>query len=120
MSCSQCFTVQVPECIDTLYISAIMPRDESTEIIIKITDSHGNVYFIEGDYSDGRVRVDFTNEHLPKNLFNRYAGTITLEVMNSVGVVATMTICGKEYTCITLDVINNNLSLRDYYIGCAS
>ena len=119
MSCSQCYTAQVPECIDKLFINAII-GDESTDIVIKITDSHGNVYFIEGYYSDDIVKVDFTNEHLPKNLFNRYAGTITLEVMNSVGVVATMTICDKEYTCITLDVINNNLSLPEYSIGCES
>lgn len=121
MSCSQCFTAQVPECIEFLdiYTSLIDITNEVT-VVIKITDSHGNVYFIEGEYADDRVKVDFTNEHLPKNLFNRYAGTITLEVMNSVGVVATMTICDKEYTCITLDVINNNLSLPEYSIGCAS
>lgn len=120
MSCSQCYTAQVPECIDKLYIYARIPGDDPTDVVIKITDSHGNVYFTEGYYSDRKVKVDFTNEHLPKNLFNRYAGTITLEVMNSVGVVATMTICDKEYTCITLDVINNNLSLPEYSIGCAS
>ena len=119
MSCSQCYTAQVPECIEFLdiYTSLIDITNEVT-VVIKIVNNHGNVYFIEGDYTDGRVRVDFKNEHLPKNLFNRYAGTITLEVMNSVGVVATMTICDKEYTCITLDVINNNLSLTDYSIGC--
>ena len=118
MSCSQCYTAQVPECIDNLFIYAII-GDESTDIVIKITDSHGNVYFIEGEYSDGRVKVDFKNEHLPKNLFNRYAGAMTIELLY-MNVIQTMTICGKEYTCITLDVINNNLSLRDYYIGCAS
>ena len=120
MSCSQCFTAQVPECIDNLFIYAKIPGDNHTDIVIKITDSHGNIYLIDGVYLDGIVSVEFTNELLPKNLLNRYAGTITLEVMNSVGVAATMTICGKEYTCITLDVINNNLSLPDYYIGCAS
>ena len=121
MSCSQCYTAQVPECIEFLdiYTSLIDITNELT-VVIKITDCHGNLYFIEGNYSHDRVKVDFTNEHLPKNLSNRYAGTITLEVMNSVGVVATMTICDKEYTCITLDVINNNLSLTDYYIGCAA
>lgn len=119
MSCSQCYTAQVLECIDKLFISAII-GDESIDIVIKITDSHGNVYFIEGDYLDGMVSVDIANSSLPKNLLNRYAGTITLEVMNTVGVVATMIICEKEYTCITLDVINNNLSLSEYYIGCIS
>ena len=89
------------------------------EIGIKIVNNHGDVYFTEGDYSDGRVRVDYTNEHLPKNLLNRYAGAMTIELLY-MNVIQTMTICGKEYTCITLDVINNNLSLRDYYIGCAS
>ena len=118
MSCSQCYTAQVPECIEILLINAII-GDDSIYITIKITDSHGNVYFIEGDYSDGRVKVDFTNEHLPKNLSNRYAGAMTIEILY-MDVIQTMTICGKEYTCITLDVINNNLSLRDYYIGCAS
>ena len=118
MSCSQCYTVQVPECIDNLFIYAII-GDESTDIVIKITDNHGNVYFIEGEYSDGRVKVDFKIEHLPKNLSNRYAGAMTIELLY-MNVIQTMTICGKEYTCITLDVINNNLSLRDYYIGCAS
>ena len=118
MSCSQCYTAQVPECIDNLFIYAII-GDESTDIVIKITDNHGNVYFIEGEYSDGRVKVDFKIEHLPKNLSNRYAGAMTIELLY-MNVIQTMTICGKEYTCITLDVINNNLSLRDYYIGCAS
>ena len=118
MSCSQCYTAQVPECIEFLLINAII-GDESTYIVIKITDSHGNVYFIEGEYSDGRVKVDFKIEHLPKNLSNRYAGAMTIELLY-MNVIQTMTICGKEYTCITLDVINNNLSLTDYYIGCAS
>ena len=116
MSCSQCYTAQVPECIDNLFIYAII-GDESTDIVIKITDSHGNVYFIEGEYSDGRVKVDFKIEHLPKNLFNRYAGAMTIELLY-MNVIQTMTICGKEYTCITLDVINNNLSLTEYPIGC--
>ena len=119
MSCSQCFTAQVPECIEKIYIYAKIPGDDPIDIVIKITDSHGNVYFIDGNYSDGRVRVDYTNEHLPKNLLNRYAGAMTIELLY-MNVIQTMTICGKEYTCITLDVINNNLSLRDYYIGCAS
>ena len=117
MSCSQCFTVQVPECIDNLFIYARIPGDNHTDIGIKITDSHGNVYFIEGEYSVGRVIVDFKNEHLPKNLLNRYAGAMTIELLY-MNVIQTMTICGKEYTCITLDVINNDLSLREYSIGC--
>ena len=119
MSCSQCYTVQVPECIDNLFINAII-GDVSTDIVIKITDSHGNVFYLDAKYLEKIITIDIANSNLPKNLFNRYAGTITLEVMNSVGVVATMIICDKEYTCITLDVINNNLSLTDYYIGCAS
>ena len=118
MSCSQCFTAQVPECIDNLFIYAKIPGDDPIDIVIKITDSHGNIYLIDGVYLDGIVSVEFTNELLPKNLLNRYAGTITLDVMNTVGVVATMTICDKEYTCITLDVINNSASLLVYYIGC--
>ena len=121
MSCSQCYTVQVPECIEFLdiYTSLIDITNEVT-VVIKIVNNHGNIYLIDGFYLDGMVSVDIANSSLPKNLLNRYAGTITLEVMNTVGVVATMIICEKEYTCITLDVINNNLSLRDYYIGCAS
>ena len=120
MSCSQCFTAQVPECIDNLFIYAKIPGDDPIDIVIKITDSHGNVYFIEGVHSDGRVIVDFKNEHLPKNLLNRYAGAMTIELLYDLymNVIQTMTICGKEYTCITLDVINNNLSLLVYYIGC--
>ena len=119
MSCSQCYTAQVPECIEKIYIYAKIPGDDPIDIVIKITDSHGNVYFIEGEYSYGIVIVDFKNEHLPKNLLNRYAGAMTIELLY-MNVIQTMTICDKEYTCITLDVINNNLSLRDYYIGCAS
>ena len=117
MSCSQCFTAQVPECIDNLFIYAKIPGDDPIDIVIKITDSHGNVYFIDGAYSDGRVRVDYTNEHLPKNLLNRYAGAMTIELLY-MDVIQTMTICDKEYTCITLDVINNSASLLVYYIGC--
>ena len=118
MSCSQCFTAQVPECIEFLdiYTSLIDITNEVT-VVIKITDSHGNVYFIEGNYSHDRVKVDFTNEHLPKNLSNRYAGAMTIELLY-MNVIQTMTICGKEYTCITLDVINNSASLPEYSIGC--
>ena len=120
MSCSQCFTVQVPECIESLIIyNTLIDVPDNMDIGIKIVNNHGNVYFIDGAYSGGIVRVDFTNEHLPKNLLNRYAGAMTIELLY-MNVIQTMTICGKEYTCITLDVINNNLSLRDYYIGCAS
>jgi len=116
MSCSQCYTAQVPECIGELLIYAKID-DDSTDIVIKITDSHGNVYFIEGEYSDGGVKVDFKIEHLPKNLSNRYAGAMTIELLY-MNVIQTMTICGKEYTCITLDVINNSASLPEYSIGC--
>ena len=120
MSCSQCYTVQVPECIEILIIyNTLIDVPNNMDIGIKIVNNHGNVYFIYGFYSDGRVKVDFTNEHLPKNLSNRYAGAMTIELLY-MNVIQTMTICGKEYTCITLDVINNNLSLRDYYIGCRS
>ena len=119
MSCSQCFTAQVPECILRLVIyTSLIDITNDVTVVIKITDSHGNIYLIDGVYLDGIVSVEFTNELLPKNLLNRYAGTITLDVMNTVGVVATMTICDKEYTCITLDVINNSASLLVYYIGC--
>ena len=120
MSCSQCFTVQVPECIVRLviYTSLIDITNEVT-VVIKITDSHGNIYLIYGVYLDGIVSVEFTNELLPKNLFNRYAGAMTIEILY-MDVIQTMTICGKEYTCITLDVINNNLSLPEYSIGCRS
>ena len=116
MSCSQCFTAQVPECIEKLFISAKIP-DDPIDIVIKITDSHGNVYYVSAGTNDNKITIHIANSSLPKNLFNRYAGTITLEVMNSVGV-ETMIICGKEYTCITLDVINNSASLPEYSIGC--
>lgn len=120
MSCSQCYTAQVPECIESLTIyNTLIDAPDNIDIGIKIVNNHGNVYFIEGDYTDGRVKVDFKNEHLPKNLFNRYAGAMTIELLY-MNVIKTMIICGKEYTCITLDVINNNLSLTDYSIGCAS
>ena len=112
------YTALVPECIDSLLINAKI-GDDSIYITIKITDSHGDVYFIEGYYSDDIVKVDFKNEHLPKNLLNRYAGAMTIEILY-MNVIQTMTICGKEYTCITPDVINNNLSLPEYSIGCAS
>ena len=120
MSCSQCFTAQVPECIVRLVIyTSLIDITNDVTVVIKITDSHGNIYLIDGVYLDGIVSVEFTNELLPKNLFNRYAGAMTMDILY-MDVIQTMTICGKEYTCITLDVINNNLSLPDYYIGCAS
>ena len=117
MSCSQCYTAQVPECIESLTIyNTLIDAPDNIYIVIKITDSHGNVYFIEG-YSDGIVKVDFKNSSLPKNLLNRYAGAMTIELLY-MNVIQTMTICGKEYTCITLDVINNSASLPEYSIGC--
>ena len=118
MSCSQCYTAQVPECIVRLDIyTSLIDVPDNMDIGIKIVNNHGNVYFIEGDYTDGRVKVDFKNEHLPKNLLNRYAGAMTIELLY-MNVIQTMTICGKEYTCITLDVINNSASLPEYSIGC--
>lgn len=118
MSCSQCYTAQVPECIELLGIyTSLIDITNDEIVVIKIVNNHGNVYFIEGTYLNGMVSVDFTNELLPKNLLNRYAGAMTIELLYK-NVIQTMTICGKEYTCITLDVINNNLSLPEYYIGC--
>ena len=118
MSCSQCYTAQVPECIEFLDIyTSLIDITNDVTVVIKIVNNHGNVYFIEGYYSDDIVKVDFTNEHLPKNLFNRYAGAMTIELLY-MNVIQTMTICGKEYTCITLDVINNSASLPEYSIGC--
>ena len=118
MSCSQCYTAQVPECIGELFIYAKID-DDSTDILIKITDSHGNVYYLKANSLEGIITIDIANSKLPKNLFNRYAGAMTIELLY-MNVIQTMIICGKEYTCITLDVINNNLSLTDYSIGCAS
>jgi len=117
MSCSQCYTAQVPECIEKLFIYAQIPGDGPIDIVIKITDSHGNVYFIEGDYTDGRVKVYFKNEHLPKNLLNRYAGAMTIELLY-MNVIQTMTICDKEYTCINVSMQNNSLPVSIYSIGC--
>jgi len=120
MSCSQCFTAQVPECIVRLDIyTSLIDVPDNMDIGIKIVNNHGNIYLIDGFYSDGKVKFDCTNELLPKNLFNRYAGAMTIELLY-MNVIQTMTICGKEYTCITLDVINNSASLPEYSIGCAS
>lgn len=116
MSCSQCFTAQVPECIEKLFISAKIP-DDPIDIVIKITDSHGNVYYVSAGTNDNKITIHIANSSLPKNLFNRYAGAMTIELLY-MNVIQTMIICGKEYTCITLDVINNNLSLPEYSIGC--
>jgi len=117
MSCSQCYTAQVPECIGELLIYAKID-DHSTDIVIKITDSHGNVFYLDAKYLDDIITIDIANSILPKNLFNRYAGTITIEVLHDLGGVATMTICDKEYTCINVAMINNNLHESQYYIGC--
>lgn len=117
MSCSQCYTAQVPECIDKLSIYAKID-DESTEMLIKITDSHGNVFYLYASYLDEIITIDIAISNLPKNLFNRYAGTMTIEVLHDLGGVATMVICEKEYTCINVAMINNNLHESEYYIGC--
>ena len=78
MSCSQCYTVQVPECIESLVIyNTLIDVPDNMDIGIKIVNNHGNVYFIDGAYSGGIVRVDFTNEHLPKNLLNRYTTALS-------------------------------------------
>lgn len=119
MSCSQCYTAQVPECIGELFIYAKID-DDSTDILIKITDSHGNVYYLNANSLDGIITIDIANSNLPKNLFNRYAGTMTIEVLHDLGGVATMVICEKEYTCINVAMINNNLHKYEYYIGCPS
>lgn len=120
MSCSQCYTAQVPECIVRLDIyTSLIDVPDNMDIGIKIVNNHGNIYLIDGFYSDGKVKFDCTNELLPKNLLNRYAGAMTIELLY-MNVIQTMTICGKEYTCITLDVINNSASLPEYSIGCES
>ena len=120
MSCSQCFTAQVPECIGELKIFASVIYASSGLIVIKITDSHGNVFYLDAKYSDKIITIDIANSNLPKNLFNRYAGTMTIEVLHDLGGVATMVICEKEYTCINVAMINNNLHKYEYYIGCPS
>lgn len=118
MSCSQCYTAQVPECIGELFIYAKID-DDSTDILIKITDSHGNVFYLDAKYLDEMITIDIANSNLPKNLFNRYAGTMTIEVLHDLGGgCATMVICEKEYTCINVSMINNNLHESAYYIGC--
>ena len=117
MSCSQCYTVQVPECIGELLIYAKID-DDIIDILIKITDSHGNVFYLDAKYLDKIITIYIANSNLPKNLFNRYAGTMTIEVLYQLGVVATMVICDKEYTCINVAMINNNLHESQYYIGC--
>lgn len=117
MSCSQCYTVQVPECIEKLFISAKIPDYDPIDIVIKITDSHGNVYYVSAGTNDNKITIDIANSNLPKNLFNRYAGTMTIEVPHYDGV-KTMVICEKEYTCINVAMINNNLHESQYYIGC--
>ena len=116
MSCSQCYTAQVPECIGELFIYAKID-DDSTDILIKITDSHGNVYYLKANSLEGIITIDIANSKLPKNLFNRYAGTITIEVPHYDGV-ETMVICEKEYTCINVAMIINSLPVSNYYIGC--
>ena len=117
MSCSQCYTAQVPECIGELFIYAKID-DDSTDILIKITDSHGNVYYLNANSLDGIITIDIANSNLPKNLVNRYAGTMTIEVLHDLGGVATMVICEKEYTCINVAMIINSLPVSNYYIGC--
>jgi len=118
MSCSQCYTAQVPECIVRLDIyTSLIDVPDNMDIGIKIVNNHGNVYFIEGDYTDGRVKVYFKNEHLPKNLLNRYAGAMTIELLY-MNVIQTMTICDKEYTCINVSMQNNSLPVSIYSIGC--
>lgn len=118
MSCSQCYTAQVPECIGELKIYASNIVASSDFIVIKITDSHGNVFYLDAMYLDKIITIDIANSILPKNLFNRYAGTMTIEVPHDLGGVATMVICEKEYTCINVAMINNSLPVSNYYIGC--
>ena len=118
MSCSQCYTAQVSECIGELKIFVSEINVPSDLIVIKITDSHGNVFYLDASYLDEIITIDIANSNLPKNLFNRYAGTMTIEVLHYLGGVATMVICEKEYTCINVAMINNNLQEYEYYIGC--
>lgn len=117
MSCSQCYTAQVPECIGELKIYASNIVASSDFIVIKITDSHGNVFYLDAMYLDKIITIDIANSNLPKNLFNRYAGTMTIEVPRYDGV-ATMLICEKEYTCINVSMLINSLQESNYYIGC--
>ena len=44
MSCSQCYTVQVPECIEFLEIyTSLIDVPDNMDIGIKIVNNHGNV-----------------------------------------------------------------------------
>ena len=117
MSCRQCYTAQVPECIGELRIFASDIYPYYGFIVIKITDSHGNVFYLDAKYAGNAITIDIANSNLPKNLFNRYAGTMTIEVPHYDGV-ETMAICGKEYTCINVAMIINSLPVSNYSIGC--
>lgn len=123
MSCSQCYTAQVPECIGELLIYAKID-DDITDILIKITDSHGNVFVIDNDYVDGRM--DIALELLPKNLFNRYSGAIKIEVYDKyLQTQLQMSFCDNPtiYDCIVIDKIEMNNDVENITtstIGCVS
>ena len=126
MKCGKCYPAQIFECIKFIKIYCTIDIEDYTPIKIKITDSLGNVYFIEGEYSDGIVKVDFTNSSLPKNLLNRYAGAIKIEVYDKyLQTQLQMSFCDNPtiYDCIVIDKIEMNNDVENITtstIGCVS
>lgn len=125
MSCSQCYTAQVPECIGELLIYAKID-DDITDILIKITDSHGNVFYLDAKYLDEIITIDIANSNLPKNLFNRYSGAIKIEVYDKyLQTQLQMSFCDNPtiYDCIVIDKIEMNNDVENITtstIGCVS
>ena len=126
MSCSQCYTAQVPECIEFLIVYADINDGIAIDLFARITTSQGNVYYQEAGYSPGGLKIDFSDTTVfPKNLLTRYSGSFTIEAMVSKDSNESMPMkfCGSdiEYNCIEISrVIHNSNSVKVYNIGCES
>lgn len=124
MSCSQCYTAQVHECIEFIKIYCTIDIEDYTPFKIKITDSLGNVFVIDNVYEVGRM--DIALELLPKNLFNRYSGAIKIEVYDKyLQTQLQMSFCDNPtiYDCIVIDKIEMNNDVENITtstIGCVS
>lgn len=103
MSCNNCYTIcqQVPDCLETLGIVTDQP---DTSVTVEITDKFNHKYkFIDITESSGLINLDLTNEDLPEQLINPYAGQFIVKVLDDENEAIPFTIAGIEYSCLIIE-----------------
>lgn len=121
MACEKCYEVEIPECPIEIKINAGLTP--GIHYFIRITDKFKTKYNIESIADvDGNIAFDATD--LPAGIFNRHAGSFTIEVRetNTDCEPESMMFCcdGIEtsYSCIIMSFFESGLGELPTEIGC--